>query len=945
MSSSSNWVVVSDKECLRYPYRPIDLELSLSDCYNRQKSWLLASYLRHAIRLRDANITPNIEPRLLPTLINMCNDRLQPENFQWLHNLKESPTTIRNGSIFLNLDWISFSDSFLLDSIPDFTNLKQVIVPHYSPHSRRWSVFRVSLRNKIVDGYFLDIFDPTDVEPVTERLKSILELKCPQKRFQFRRRVQIPLSFALDPGTTTFVLASFLHRQGKYLDITWDTVISYKLSYFHSFKRAHDGWLGRFTLSNVTQASHPFVNLAYEGTDDLTDIVDKGFALVDVDGDGNCGFYCLILGLENNDNRSYSPHRIDEAETSMSSSTPWQDSILRLRQSLQEHGLRLLREQYTSYSEHFDFLYLCGVGQEHDIDGLRQNFICPDLPTHRYFEDSFRTQFSDYHMNPNWGAAVFASLLQMRVIVYTRFTRLDRADPSEPIPGKYNWNTTLFKYNAPLGRPDHLQWVEYPYIHRIPDEEYKELPTIEFVLISGFTDSCDKHFIFLRRVICSDVERPTISDDQSLRSILRVQLNNHTASIVAGHDAINPDHIIAENTNDVMDVVPPPIIGAVDVTNHPAVNEEGTMAHTVEEPVVSHLTQIEVPSQHPIDQTSSNEAVDVTNHRVINEEETHDHMGDAPLDPLLIQVNVPSQNEPPVEIPDKQDLVNSMDKMKSLLHRKRKRTRTIFSTQKGRNRRTTKHLNAARQTESRLKYDSNTNRFYTSTYDKETKRYSRCIVQRSIEWINPELVQKAREEPNEWIGPPIGDAGNGVAPANIRTDTPVLYQQHNNPFCFTYSFASALFYCGFVEQAQILSSQATIFAKLHHDAAIKELLHFMLNLAPTIGRPTIYGRRVKSHGTFRRILSWDDVYTTPTPYPTLIIPVLSNGRMSHALTVVDNLIFDSISPQALKACEESVKWIFNDNDVDIYEAFRFCTKCSPRGVKVEGTYRRKMQLA
>jgi len=243
-----------------------------------------------------------------------------------------------------------------------------------------------------------------------------------------------------------------------------------------------------------------------------------------------------------------------------------------------------------------------------------------------------------------------------------------------------------------------------------------------------------------------------------------------------------------------------------------------------------------------------------------------------------------------------------------------------------------------------LKYDSNTNRFYTSTYDKETKRYSRCIVQRSIEWINPELVQKAREEPNEWIGPPIGDAGNGVAPANIRTDTPVLYQQHNNPFCFTYSFASALFYCGFVEQAQILSSQATIFAKLHHDAAIKELLHFMLNLAPTIGRPTIYGRRVKSHGTFRRILSWDDVYTTPTPYPTLIIPVLSHGRMSHAFTVVDNLIFDSISPHALKSCEESTKRIFNDEDVSIYEAFRFGTKCSPHGVKVKGTYSRKMQL-
>ena len=106
----------------------------------------------------------------------------------------------------------------------------------------------------------------------------------------------------------------------------------------------------------------------------------------------------------------------------------------------------------------------------------------------------------------------------------------------------------------------------------------------------------------------------------------------------------------------------------------------------------------------------------------------------------------------------------------------------------------------------------------------------------------------------------------------------------------------------------------------------------------------IYGRRVKGYGKFRRKLTWDDVFTNVTPYPTLIFPITSSGRTGHAICVVDDLIFDSITDSALRLCEESVNWIFNDEEVDINVAFRFNTKCSPRGVKVEGFYRRQVVL-
>jgi hypothetical protein len=736
----------------------------------------------------------------------------------------------------------------------------------------------VSLKNKSFDGYFFDDFDPIEIQPDVNKLKNVLELKYTQSRFRFRCRAKIPPSFSPDPGITAFVLAAYLHQQGKYLDITWDTVLAYKLAYYNEFKKIHDGWLGRLVFSNITKSSHPFVILDYDMSDNVTELIDKGFAVVDVEGDGNCGYYSLILGLENLDIYTYSPNsdQIDESQTDMLSSAPWQAQVLRLRQSLNDHAQYLLDEQYTSYNDHYAFFHLAGIGVEEDIADLRVHFICPGLPTPNYFNDDFLNNKSEYHMNPNWGAAVFASLFRMRVIVYTRLTTKYRNSQTE----SYNWNTTIWQYNAPVLQSEHLLWHEHPSIYRIPDEEYKQLPTIEFLFIGGFEKNSTNHCLFLRRIICNDVPRPRPFDAKSLRTAIR--------------DSMLP-------------------------TSNSGNSEEDVNISVVREQDVSHNTN-DIPSD--VDEAPT----EVVEHPIVP---------DIVLDRLPV-------DSLPIDVPDDMVPVNSVRKQLDIAPKKSKRVYpTILPTKKKHRTKVATQLSVK---EPRLKFDSAINRFYTSSFDISTKKFTKSTVQRSITWINPELVQQARETPDEWIGPPIGDPDDRVAPHLILTHIPVLYVQHDQPFCLTYSFASTLFYCGFTEQARILSTQAKIFAKLHHEAAITELLHFMSNLAPTIGRPTIFGRRTRSHGKFCRVLTWDEVYTKPTPFPTLIIPVLSNGSMSHAFCVVDNLIFDAISSSALKLCEESIKWIFNDDEVEIYEAFRFNTKCSPPGVKVVGKYNRKMNI-
>ncbi len=71
----------------------------------------------------------------------------------------------------------------------------------------------------------------------------------------------------------------------------------------------HDCWFGKLRLHEITNISHPFVS--FEGPelygDQLEIFQDLGWIVIDVAGDGNCGYYALLLGLENLGNTDYHP--------------------------------------------------------------------------------------------------------------------------------------------------------------------------------------------------------------------------------------------------------------------------------------------------------------------------------------------------------------------------------------------------------------------------------------------------------------------------------------------------------------------------------------------------------------------------------------------------------------------------------------------------------------
>jgi hypothetical protein len=92
--------------------------------------------------------------------------------------------------------------------------------------------------------------------------------------------------------------------------------------------------------------------------------------------------------------------------------------------------------------------------------------------------------------------------------------------------------------------------------------------------------------------------------------------------------------------------------------------------------------------------------------------------------------------------------------------------------------------------------------------------------------------------------------------------------------------------------------------------ALKGIHKIMMEKAKSIsGYVRFNERRTK------RLINWllpDQLVELLTPYPTLVVPVGWDGSMSHAVTVVDDLIFDSTQTHAFKLTRQSIDWICGD---------------------------------
>jgi len=292
----------------------------------------------------------------------------------------------------------------------------------------------------------------------------------------------------------------------------------------------HDNWLGKLPAYRLTELSHPFFEALNVVDDNLQDLAKLGFLVVDVLGDGNCGYYSIILGLENLGKFEYSERNPVSTEIPMLYNTPWQNCVMRLRRALQEHSRTLLRNEYPPRRRNYAwFLLIIGAIEKQDFAELSDEFHTDLLSQEMYFNESLTKKkvkgcplpernYMKYQMSPYWATYVLSSLLSIRVIVYTR----TEASDDEPVA----WSTTVLHHNAPKVEQ---RVKQIPSLLRISDENFKQYPTVELFYFTWLAGG--GHFQFLRRVLCDDSDGRNTSPETLMHILRRTQKNQSKNSV------------------------------------------------------------------------------------------------------------------------------------------------------------------------------------------------------------------------------------------------------------------------------------------------------------------------------------------------------------------------------------------------------------------------------
>jgi hypothetical protein len=181
------------------------------------------------------------------------------------------------------------------------------------------------------------------------------------------------------------------------------------------------------------------------------------------------------------------------------------------------------------------------------------------------------------------------------------------------------------------------------------------------------------------------------------------------------------------------------------------------------------------------------------------------------------------------------------------------------------------------------------------------------------EWIShvfdPRFVGLVKQRPREWIPVPLGDPTLESAPIIIQMRVPISYRQGTQSTCLANSLASALVYLQQGHAGQEVFRLAKNLEHLPQPDALSELCSHLASIGRQRGNCKWFNRKVKKKTT--RHLDLSEVLRGFN-CPVIVTPVGSDGSQTHAVCVVDDLIFDSTQERALKLERESFDWIVGE---------------------------------
>jgi hypothetical protein len=170
------------------------------------------------------------------------------------------------------------------------------------------------------------------------------------------------------------------------------------------------------------------------------------------------------------------------------------------------------------------------------------------------------------------------------------------------------------------------------------------------------------------------------------------------------------------------------------------------------------------------------------------------------------------------------------------------------------------------------------------------------------------FTELCRLAPGVFLHVPLGSAVMECqAPSLIRTKVGVSFPQGNKEYCLTFSVASAMRYIGLRTEAEKVGAHAGRMNKYPGDLALSKVVELVRECAPQIGGYKTFNPNTKKKVAQK--LSLDDLVRHRTPCLTIVQPIGNDGSNDHIVTVVDDLVFDTRFPVALKLSRQAFQWI------------------------------------
>ena len=331
------WGDYSQKDALTYPYKAVK-KIAPTGRYDemlfgRELHQILGSIAKFGRMVEVDSVVDlggDMQKSESLSLVNrLCNGELHPRDIGYLVKCAavDQPyvTTINLSTIR------SLPSSRWRDEDNNWGKYTEIIL--YDMISRNKSVvFRLEVKQKNsraqvnVDGYFLGDVSLHDIEPQRSKVQRLILLYFEEDTttIKFNRRLHVPSAFCIDMNFMTYLFVFHLKEHGDYLQISGDYMLRMKLELPETIDvlELHDNYFGQLRLDDIEE-SHPFITTKYKGKDHLELLEEMGWRVVDVEGDGNCGFYVIILGLENMGIKEYYVDRRAKSPESTNESDEW----------------------------------------------------------------------------------------------------------------------------------------------------------------------------------------------------------------------------------------------------------------------------------------------------------------------------------------------------------------------------------------------------------------------------------------------------------------------------------------------------------------------------------------------------------------------------------------------------------------------------------------------